>query len=269
MTALAGVLSAAGLVRPVRSRGFCPACKGWIEPRSRPRQEVAPPALVAVGVLAVAGLAWAVAVAQAGSMSGMATGIGSFGTFATGWVVMMAAMMLPSALPLVLGFARRSEGRRGWPLAAGLLGTSYLAVWLAFGLICFAAYNALRMPWTHQTSVAGAVLVAAGLYALTPLKRAGEARCREVCALHGPLPFDLYRSAITVGTRYGVSCVGCSAGLMLGAVLVGMSSLGWMIVLSAVVLCYKLAPLTSPRSTVVLAAAVSALGVLYALAPVR
>jgi len=58
---------------------------------------------------------------------------------------------------------------------------------------------------------AGVALVLAGIYGLTPIKRASQARCRELCALHGPLPFNLLRSAVTAGLRYGLSCAGCSA----------------------------------------------------------
>jgi predicted metal-binding membrane protein len=108
-------------------------------------------------------------------------------------------------------------------------------------------------------------LVLAGIYAVTPFKRSSEARCRELCALHGPLPFNLQRSAVLVGARYGVSCVGCSAPLMVASVLIGMDSLGWMAVLSGLVLPYKMAPVHGMGQRTVLAAAVAALGILYAL----
>jgi predicted metal-binding membrane protein len=120
------------------------------------------------------------------------------------------------------------------------------------------------MPWPNQGLIGGAALVIAGLYALTPVKRASEARCRELCALHGPLPFNLMRSAVAVGARYGLSCLGCSAGLMLAMVLIGMSSLVWMTVLAAVVLAYKLAPAPTPRWMLALSVSLVALGVLYA-----
>jgi predicted metal-binding membrane protein len=143
---------------------------------------------------------------------------------------------------------------------------TYLGVWLAFGLVCYALYNAVGMPWPNQGLVGGGALVIAGLYALTPLKRASEAWCRELCALHGSLPFNLMRSAVVVGARYGLSCLGCGAGLMAGMVLIGMSNLVWMIVLAAVVLAYKVAPAPTPRSMVALSVALVALGVLYAVA---
>jgi predicted metal-binding membrane protein len=178
---------------------------------------------------------------------------------------MMAAMMLPTAVPLVFEFARSAEGRRGWQPATGLLGLSYLSVWLAFGLICYAVRSALPMSLPYQGLVGLVALVLAGLYALTPIKRASEARCRELCALHGSLPFNLMRSALVVGVKYGLSCVGCSAALMVAMVIIGMSNLTWILILSGVVLIYKLAPAASTRRTLLLSAALGVLGVVYAL----
>jgi predicted metal-binding membrane protein len=260
----ARVLSAVGLIRTSRRRGFCPACR-LFQTGEAPR-EIAVPALIVLGFLIVAALAWALTIARSRSMDDMTMGLGSMGPFVAAWTVMMAAMMLPSATPLVFEFARNAEGRRGWQAASALLGVAYLGVWLAFGLVCYALYNAVGMPWPNQGLVGGAALVIAGLYALTPLKRASEARCRELCALHVSLPFNLMRSAVVVGIRYGLSCLGCSAGLMVAMVLIGMSNLVWMIVLAAGVLVYKVAPALTPRSMVALSVALVALGVLYAVA---
>jgi predicted metal-binding membrane protein len=260
----AQVLAAVGLIRTSRRRGFCPACR-LFRTGDGP-QEIAAPALVALAFLIVAATAWPLTIAQSRSMDDMTMGLGSMGPFVAGWTVMMAAMMLPSATPLVFEFARNAEGRRGWQAATALLGVTYLGAWLAFGVVCYALYNAVGMPWPNQGLAGGAALVIAGLYALTPVKRASEAWCRELCALHGPLPFNLMRSAIVVGARYGVSCLGCSAGLMIAMVLIGMSNLVWMIVLAAVVLAYKVAPAPTQRSMVALSVALVALGVLYAAA---
>ena len=174
------------------------------------------------------------------------------------------AMMLPTALPLVFEFARSAEGRRGWQAATGLLGLTYLSVWLAFGLICYAVRSGLPMSLPNQGLVGLVALVLAGLYALTPIKRASEARCRALCALHG-IPFNLMRSALVVGVKYGLSCVGCSAALMVAMVIIGMSNLTWILILSGVVLVYKLAPAASTRRTLLLSGALGALGVVYAL----
>jgi predicted metal-binding membrane protein len=139
-------------------------------------------------------------------------------------------------------------------------------VWLVFGLVCYVVYNALGMPWPNQGLIGGAALVIAGLYALTPLKRQTEAWCRERCALHSPLPFNLMRSGVVAGVRYGLSCLGCSAGLMVAMVLIGISSVIWMIVLSALVLVYKLAPAPTRSRMFTLSGALVLLGVFYAFA---
>ncbi len=248
MKSLTQLLAAGGLIRPVRPRGFCPACKGWYagagDPAQAARREVDPAALTALVVLVVAVLAWILTIAQSGSMAAMdmAMGLGSLQSFATTWLVMMAAMMLPSALPLVYEFAHNAEGRRGWQVTTAALGVAYLSVWLVFGLLCYAVYRAMHMPWPDQRLIGGLALVLAALYAITPIKRASEARCRELCALHDPLPFNLLRSALVAGVRYGLSCMGCTAGLMVAAVLIGMTSLLWMVIISALILVYKLAP---------------------------
>jgi predicted metal-binding membrane protein len=85
-----------------------------------------------------------------------------------------------------------------------------------------------------------------------------------LCALHGPLPFNLMRSAITAGVRYGLSCVGCSAGLMIAMVLIGMSNLLATVLLAAVVLVDKLAPPLAWRHEMVLSLGVAAAGLAYA-----
>src|SRR5207244_2591688 len=105
-----------------------------------------PAAITALLVLGVAALAWILTIAQSGSMD-MAMGWGSLPSFATTWLVMMTAMMLPTALPLVYEFAHNAEGRSGWQVATTALGVAYLSVWLVFGLVCYAVYRALNMPW--------------------------------------------------------------------------------------------------------------------------
>jgi predicted metal-binding membrane protein len=260
----AQMLSAVGLIKTSRRRGFCPACR-LFQTGDGP-QEIAAPALIALAFLIVAALAWALTIVRMSSMDDMAMGLGSFGPFVASWAVMMAAMMLPSAIPLVFEFAQNTEGRRGWQAGTALLGATYLGVWLAFGVVCYMLYNAVGMPWPNQGLIDGAALVIAGLYALTPVKRASEELCRERCALHGPLPFNLMRSAVVAGARYGLSCLGCSAGLMVAMVLIGMANLVWMIVLAAVVLVYKVAPAPTPRSMVALSGVLVALGVLYVVA---
>jgi predicted metal-binding membrane protein len=259
------IFAAIGLVRQARPAGFCPACRVLTKALDV-RQELAKPMIAGLIVLAVAGVAWAVMVQQSRSMAGMDgmdMGLGSLESFAASWVVMMAAMMLPSAAPVILEFARTAERRRRWQLATGVLAVTYLGVWLIFGVVGYAIYTALRMPWRNQTVVVGVALALAGVYSLSPIKRACQAHCHELCALHGPLPFNLMRSAVAAGVRYGVSCLGCTAALMVAMVLLGMSNLWWVVILGLIVLVYKLAPPLPMRYEVVLSAVLVALGVAY------
>jgi len=259
------LLVALRLARPARRRGFCPACRVGLT-GVRPAAhgvELATDGIAVAIVLSVAAVAWAVTAWQMFG-SGMAMGLGSIASFATIWTVMMAAMMLPSAIPLVYRFARQADGRPTRSVAVGMLGLVYLTVWLAFGVACYLAYNAIGMPWRNQALAGGAALGLAALYALTPLKRISQDRCREVCALHGPLPFNLVRAGAVAGWRYGLSCLGCSAGLMVAMVLIGMTSLGWAIVLAALVLVYKFAPPAAWRLDAALASLVAVLGIVYA-----
>ena len=100
--------------------------------------ELATDGITVAIVLGVAAVAWAVTTWQMLGSS-MAMGLGSFASFATIWTAMMAAMMLPSAIPLVYRFARQAEGRRARPVAVGMLGLVYLGVWLAFGVASYLA----------------------------------------------------------------------------------------------------------------------------------
>ena len=221
------------------------------------------PSLVTLAFLLLAALAWVFTILSTRSMDDMSMGLGSFGPFVATWTVMMAAMMIPSATPLLFEFARNAEGRRAWLAAMALLGLTYLGVWLTFGIVCYVLYKAVLMPWGNQGLIAGAALVMAGLYELTPLKRFSEGHCRELCALHGPLPFNLMRSAVVAGARYGLSCLGCSAGVMAAMVLLGMSNLVWMVLFTAVVFVYKIAPAPTLPRRLILSLALVAVGAFY------
>jgi predicted metal-binding membrane protein len=136
---------------------------------------------------------------------------------ATSWAGMMAAMMLPSAVPALVSLGR---GARVLAFAA-----SFLAAWFAFGVIAFVAYDhwGLMDVGTYTTV---AVLAAAALYELTPLKRACLRRCRAN-AYGGP--------AVARGVRYGVDCLGFCAGLMLALFALDPMSIVLMIAVSALV----------------------------------
>jgi predicted metal-binding membrane protein len=204
----------------------------------------ATPAATAAALTATLGLAaacWAVAVRQMNGMDmGTATQLGSFGAFMAVWVAMMAAMMLPGAAPAV--FRRtHASGVRAVPLFVA----SYLAMWALAGVAVFAAYR------PHGTLAAGAVVIAAAVYEATPLKRHFRRRCRE---------------ATGSGLRFGLCCVGSSAGLMAMLVAVGVMSITWMAVIAVLVLAQKLLPAKAAMD-VPLALAIAGLGVLIVITP--
>jgi predicted metal-binding membrane protein len=130
-------------------------------------------AVTAAALAAMLGLAaacWVIAAWQMNGMDmGVATRLGSFGVFAGVWVVMMAAMMLPGAVPAAVRRARASGRVRAVPLFVG----SYLAVWALAGVAVYALYR------PHGSLAAGAVVIAAGAYELTPAKRRFRWACRE------------------------------------------------------------------------------------------
>jgi predicted metal-binding membrane protein len=198
-------------------------------------------AFAAASTVGVAVICWVVAVHEMEGMNmGVATTLGSFSFFVAAWVSMMAAMMLPGALPATLRSARDS-GRLG---AAPLFAASYLAVWTLVGLLVYAFYQ------PHGARVAGALAIAAGLYELTPLKRACRRRCH----------------ANRSGFAFGFNCVGSSAGLMLLFLAVGAMSIPWMCIVALLVLAQKLLP---PRAVidVPVALAILALGVAIVVVP--
>lgn len=169
------------------------------------------------------------------------------------WFVMMVAMMLPSATPMILLYetfsaGARKAGRALMPTA--LFAFLYLLVWAAFSLVASAAQimfsdigvvDAASMA-ISSGRIAGALLIAAALYQLSPAKRACLARCRS--------PFDFLRrewgpgwgSAVRLGFKHGVYCLGCCWLIMALLFVGGVMNLAWVAVLALVVLVEKVAP---------------------------
>jgi predicted metal-binding membrane protein len=190
--------------------------------------------------LGLAAACWVVAVRQMNGMDmGVATQLGSFGFFVAAWLPMMAAMMLPGAVPAA-SRRLRSDGRvRAVPLFAA----SYVGVWAVVGLAVYGLYE------PHGYAVAAAVTIAAGIYELTPLKR----ECRRRC-----------RTDVRSGFSFGLYCVGSSIGLMAMLLALGLMNVAWMAVVALLVLGQKLIP---PRASidVPLALAIVALGIVIAI----
>jgi predicted metal-binding membrane protein len=174
------------------------------------------------------------------------------------WAVMMAAMMLPSAVPLLLlydGVLRR----RGAPGRAALqvyaLGAGYLLVWTLFSIGATVLQRVLSgmlilnpmMEMPNRTAV-GATLLLAGTYQLTPWKAACLSQCRS------PLSFVMQRwregvsGAVRMGVEHGAYCLGCCWALMLLLFAGGVMNLTVIVGLTAIVLIEKVTPLGVPIS---------------------
>jgi predicted metal-binding membrane protein len=191
--------------------------------------------------LGLAAACWAVSVRQMRGMDmGTATPLGSFGFFIAVWAAMMAAMMLPGAVPAVLGRAQ-TGGVRAVPRFVG----SYLAVWALAGVLVYAVDR------PHGTLVAGVVTIAAGIYEFTPVKQYYRRRCRE---------------AIGSGLGLGLCCMGSSAVLMAVLVALGVMSVTWMVAIAIIVLAQKLLPPIAVADAL-LALAITGLGVLIVVSP--
>jgi predicted metal-binding membrane protein len=194
------------------------------------------------GTLGLAAACWVIAVWQMHSMDmGTATQLGSFGFFIAVWGVMMAAMMLPGAVPAMVRRAQASDGVRAVPLFIG----SYLAVWALAGAAVYALYR------PHGSVAAGVVVIAAGVYEFTPLKRHFRRRCRD---------------SVGSGLQFGLCCAGSSTGLMAMLVALGVMSVTWMSVIAVLALVQKLLP-AKAAVDVPLALAIVGLGIWIVLAP--
>ena len=174
-------------------------------------------------------------------------------TLAVMWAVMMVAMMAPAAAPMILMFAavhRRRRATGGAPaVPTAIFVVGYLVVWTAFSIVAALAQAglhtaALLSPAMVATSpvLAGALLVAAGVFQWTPLKRACLATCRS------PLSFLMTSwregraGAFVMGLRHGFYCLGCCWALMALLFVAGVMNLVWVATLAVAVLVEKVVP---------------------------
>lgn len=186
--------------------------------------------------------------------------------YAAAWMLMTMAMMLPTTLPLFEAFDRLVAGRADRVRLLTLLGGGYLAVWGAFGLLAHALHGVLvawvgsvpTLAW-HAGWIGAATIAVAGGFQFSALKY----RCLDKCRT--PLSFVIEhwrgraqaRQAFLLGAHHGLYCVGCCWALMLLMFVVGAGSLGWMLLLAAVMAIEKNMPwgrrLSTPLGVALLA----------------
>jgi predicted metal-binding membrane protein len=203
-------------------------------------------------LLVVAAFAWVLLIRQSPGMPAPAAGPWLvFGEFLLLWVVMMAAMMLPSVAPVASMYLTVLRNRRNGIAAAhaAALVAGYLLAWAGFGVAAFGISRALgklapmgmnMAPSRLAVWSAATALTVAGVYQFTPLK----ARCLRHC--RSPLGFLLHFGSyagrlrdIKVGAYHGGYCVGCCWSLMLVLVAVGVMNMAWMVGLTAAVFVEK------------------------------
>ena len=169
------------------------------------------------------------------------------------WAVMSVAMMLPTALPMVMLFSRFWEGRHPniesvKPTLLLVLG--YLMVWIGFGFIA-----ALVQLWLENLElvtpvmgrmsspiVGGLVLIGAGLFQLTPLKTACLSKCRTPMMFLNTRWREGRSGSFLMGLDNGIFCLGCCWALMLVMFVAGVMNLFWMAALAALMLAEKIVP---------------------------
>jgi predicted metal-binding membrane protein len=205
----------------------------------------------------------AIAVAWALAVAAEATGTGAslhhdalihstlpkwvaLGLFLIAWQAMIAAMMLPSSLPMIRLFSRTSaDQERQWAVMGAFLG-GYVLVWTGFGAFAFVGDMGLHRlvdhtPWlaARRSLIAGGVLLLAGVFQFSQLKE----RCLRECRHPGVFLMRRYargaRAALRIGTAHGVFCLGCCWALMLLMFAAGVANLWWMAALTGVMVYEK------------------------------
>jgi predicted metal-binding membrane protein len=175
------------------------------------------------------------------------TALGAFGWFVGVWVVMMAAMMLPSVAPTVALYARMSQERS--PRSAALFTAGYLVTWTGAGVLAFAVAvvgaHAVGdvLAWDRAGRwVAGGALLGAALYELTPLKDVCLGKCRSPFGFLLGAWRDGAAGALRMGVQHGAWCVGCCWALMASLFALGVMSVAWMAFVAGLIAFEKLVP---------------------------
>ena len=199
-------------------------------------------------LFALAGVGWWwTAERMQGMDDGPWTALGTLGWFVGVWIVMMAAMMFPSIAPTAALYSRMTRTRS--PLQPLLFTAGYLLTWAGAGVVAFAiaavGQRALGdvLAWDRTGRwVAGATLLVAAVYELTPLKDVCLGACRS------PLGFllgswrDGPSGALEMGARNGAWCVGCCWALMASLFALGVMSIIWMAFVAGLIAIEKLTP---------------------------
>jgi predicted metal-binding membrane protein len=206
-----------------------------------------PASLVAIALLApVSLLVLYLWTTPSGPASGTTLGRGLI--FLAAWLLMSAAMMLPSAMPLLAALARVARGHDARHQLPALAALAYLAVWGSVGVAAWmtsAAAERYLLPWASArlvAAIAGAALVLAGAYGLSPLAGACLRACRRpfgFLARHWRGGSRARLQAARIGAAYGVSCVGCCVPMIGVMFVVGMANVAVVVAMGLVMAIMK------------------------------
>jgi predicted metal-binding membrane protein len=200
------------------------------------------------GIALLLGLCWWFLAGQTSLAPGadMAMMPPSLGALVAMWWLMMLAMMLPSATPAILLYARvrRQRGEGGMIVRPWIFGAGYALVWLGFSILAAIVQQLIATPQmtVAEEWLASAVIVAAGIYQLSPVKNACLRRCRS------PVQFLTRHwrpgapGALRLGALHGAHCVGCCSMLMALLFVGGVMNFAWIALLTLIVGVEKLVP---------------------------
>jgi predicted metal-binding membrane protein len=216
----------------------------------------------------VAGIGWAwTAREMQGMDAGPWTSLGSLGWFLGVWIVMMAAMMFPSVAPTVALYARITNERT--PLRPWLFAGGYLLTWTAAGLVAYAvgvtATEILgdTLAWgSAGRELAGATLIIAAIYEVTPLKDVCLGKCRSPLGVLLGAWRDGSFGAVRMGAKNGAWCVGCCWALMASLFALGVMSISWMAFVAGIIAVEKTVPWRRRVVTYATSAVLLVLGIL-------
>ncbi len=203
-------------------------------------------------LLVLAAIAWVLLIWQSGRMDeedmGLTMGMGAL-LFLGLWVAMMVAMMFPTAAPMILTFARVQEGNRsrgGTVVPTWVFTASYLALWSAFGALAYAGAaladdfaNGSMWVMDNAARIGGVLLVVAGVYQLTPLKRACLSKCRTPTTFIMTSWRDGTAGAVRMGLEHGLFCLGCCWLLFLILFPLGMMNVAAMALITLLIFAEK------------------------------
>ena len=228
--------------------------------------------LILATLLALAGAAWAVLWWQSSAaddtMMSLTMGM-SAPLFIAVWIVMMVAMMFPAASPMILMFSRIQSGKRARGqsfVSVWLFTGTYLAIWsvagvAAYGAAIGAGHLADRYMWlmNHAEQIGGTVLIAAGVYQLTPLKHACLSKCRSPMSFVMRSWRDGTAGAIRMGGEHALYCLGCCWFLFAILFPLGIMNVGIMALITVLIFAEKSLP-GGPRVAMLAAAALVVYG---------